>query len=278
MIDLHCHSTRSDGSEPPARVVELAAAAGCEAVALTDHDTTSGNGEAGGRARELGVGFVPGCEVSCRFSPGTLHLLCYFVDEGGGPLPDLLARLRGDRETRNERLVARLNELGFPISLELVEAAAGGGEIGRPHFARVLAETGAVASYQDAFDSLLGKGGPAYIPKAFVDPSDAIAAATASGALTVLAHPFSLGLEPAGLEAAVAELAAAGLTGLECLYGRYSPEDRAGLLGVARRHGLVATGGSDYHGSFKPDLSVGTGTGDLDVPVSALDELRARLA
>lgn len=276
MIDLHCHSTRSDGSEAPARVVELAADAGCTALALTDHDTTSGNAEAGLRAAGLGLGFVAGCEISCRFSPGSLHLLCYFADDDG-PLGRLLARLRHDRETRNERLVARLRGLGYEVSLERVQAVAGGGEIGRPHFARLLAESGAVATYEEAFDTLLGKGGPAYVPKAFVDPPDAIAAAGGSGALAVLAHPLSLRLEPAALDRVVGELAAAGLTGLECLYGRYSPVEREGLAAIARRHRLVVTGGSDFHGSFKPDLSIGTGTGDLDVPPSALDELRARL-
>jgi predicted metal-dependent phosphoesterase TrpH len=278
VIDLHTHSTCSDGSESPIRVVELAAEAGCGAVALTDHDGTDGNAEAQERATSLGIDFVAGCEVSCRFSPGTLHLLCYFVTAGESPLQDQLERLRRDRETRNERLVGRLNELGVPITFDQVEAVAGGGAIGRPHFATVLADMGAVDSYQDAFDSLLGKNGPAYIPKAFIDAPASIEAARSSGALTVLAHPLSLGLEPADLDRTVAELAAAGLTGLECIYGRYTPVDRTGLLEIARRHDLVATGGSDFHGSFKPDLSVGTGQGDLDVPDTVLADLRMRLA
>jgi predicted metal-dependent phosphoesterase TrpH len=236
-------------------------------------------------ALELAIGFVPGCEVSCKFSPGTMHLLCYFVEPGDGPLQQQLVRLRRDRETRNERLVARLNELGIPITLEQVGRVAGtagagstGGAIGRPHFARVLAEMGAVSSYQDAFDSLLAKGGPAYIPKAFVDAPTTIEAATGSGALAVLAHPFSLGLEPPELDRTVGELAAAGLTGVECWYGGYSKSERAWLLELAGRHGLVATGGSDFHGTFKADLFVGIGLGDLEVPDSALAALRARLA
>ena len=285
VIDLHCHSTCSDGSETPGRVVELAAEAGLAAVALTDHDGLDGVEAAATRALELAIGFVPGCEVSCKFSPGTMHLLCYFVEPGDGPLQQQLVRLRRDRETRNERLVARLNELGIPITLEQVGRVAGtagagstGGAIGRPHFARVLAEMGAVSSYQDAFDSLLAKGGPAYIPKAFVDAPTTIEAATGSGALAVLAHPFSLGLEPPELDRTVGELAAAGLTGVECWYGGYSKSERAWLLELAGRHGLVATGGSDFHGTFKADLFVGIGLGDLEVPDSALAALRARLA
>lgn len=276
MIDLHTHSRCSDGSDTPARVVELAAEAGCTAVALTDHDGLAGIAEARARAAELGVDLVPGCEVSCAFSPGTEHVLCYFVEDGEGPLQEQLARLRADRETRNVRLVARLNELGIPITEELLVEEAGNATIGRPHFAAVLVRLGAVESYQDAFDRLLGKGGPAYIPKAFIDAPTTIAAASASGALTVLAHPLSLGLEPAALDEEVGELTEAGLTGLECFYGRYAPEERDGLVALARRHGLVATGGSDYHGTYKPDLRVGTGTGDLEVPDTALAELSSR--
>jgi hypothetical protein len=276
MIDLHTHSTCSDGSDPPTRIVELAAEAGCSAVALTDHDGLSGIDAARARAGELGVEFVAGCEVSCRFSPGTQHVLCYFAEPGEGPLQDQLERLRSDRDTRNDRLIARLNELGIPITEELLREEAGDATLGRPHFAAVLVRLGAVKSYQDAFDTLLAKGGPAYFPKAFIDAPTTIAAAEGSGALAVLAHPLSLGLEPAELERQVAELAEAGLTGIECWYGRYAPEERQGLADLAGRYGLVATGGSDYHGTYKPDLSVGTGKGDLDVPHSALTELTSR--
>ncbi|MHB8246675.1 MAG: PHP domain-containing protein [Acidimicrobiales bacterium] len=276
MIDLHNHSTCSDGSESPTRVVQLAAAAGCSAVALTDHDGLSGIEEARSAATDSGIAFVPGCEVSCQFSPGTMHVLCYFVEPGEGPLQSQLERLQTDRATRNVRLIQRLNDLGIAITLEEVEAEAGGTTLGRPHFARALKEKGVVETFQEAFDTLLAKGGPAYIPKAFISIATTIEAARGSGAVAVLAHPLSLGLEPSELERTIGELAEAGLTGLECWYGRYSAEERSGLSSIARRFGLVATGGSDYHGSFKPDLSVGTGLGDLDVPDSALEELSAR--
>jgi predicted metal-dependent phosphoesterase TrpH len=276
MIDLHTHSTCSDGSDPPTRIVELAAEAGCSAVALTDHDGLSGIDAARARAAELGVEFVAGCEVSCRFSPGTQHVLCYFAEPGEGPLQDQLERLRSDRDTRNDRLIARLNELDIPITEKMLREEAGDATLGRPHFAAVLVRLGAVESYQDAFDRLLAKGGPAYFPKAFIDAPTTIEAARGSGALAVLAHPLSLALEPAELERQVAELAEAGLAGMECWYGRYSPEERQGLVDIAHRYGLVATGGSDFHGTYKPDLSVGTGKGDLNVPESALAELTAR--
>ncbi len=277
MIDLHSHSTCSDGSETPRGVVELAAGAGLSALALTDHDGLEGIAEAAAAAGELGVGFVPGCEISVAFSPGTMHLLCYFVEPGDGPLHKLLARLRADRETRNERLVSRLLDLGIGITMDEVAAEAGGGVIGRPHFAAVLSRKGVVSGYEAAFEGLLAKGGPAYVGKASVAAGEAISAAKASGALVVLAHPLSLGLPTSELRACVGGLAGAGLVGLECHYARYSPFEREALADLARRLGLVATGGSDFHGSYKPGISVGFGTGDLRVEDGVLDELRDRL-
>jgi predicted metal-dependent phosphoesterase TrpH len=276
VIDLHAHSTCSDGSETPEKIVELAAAAGCTAIALTDHDGLEGIARAGTRAASLNIGFVPGCEVSCVFSPGTMHMLSYFVEPDDGPLQSELERLRQDRANRNERLVVRLRDLGLPISFGQVQAAAGGSVIGRPHFASVLVSNGAASDIQDAFNRLLAKGAPAYIPKARVDAKTLIGAARESGAVAVLAHPFSLGLEAPEFDRVLDELVAAGLSGMECYYGRYSPKEQAGLVEVARRHGLVPTGGSDFHGRFKPDLLIGTGTGDLHVPDTALSELESR--
>ena len=278
VIDLHCHSTCSDGSETPEHVVELAAEAGCSAVALTDHDGLGGIVAASRRADELGIGFVAGCEVSCAFSPGTMHVLCYFVDEHDpdGPLQAELGRLRQDRASRNELLVARLAELGLPITFAEVQAAAGSTTIGRPHFASVLVANGAASSIQDAFDRYLAKGRPGYVRKARIDAAVALDRAAGSKAVAVLAHPLSLGVEPDELERIIGELVAKGLGGIECYYGRYSPTERDGLVAIADRFGIVATGGSDYHGTFKPDLFVGTGRGDLDVPERALNELTAR--
>ena len=275
VIDLHTHSTCSDGSETPGRVVEHAAAAGCSAVALTDHDTLAGLPEAAARAAALGVRLVPGCEVSCATATGSMHILCYFID-GSGPLAVQLSSLREDREHRNRDLVARLRTLGLPISEEEVLAEAGGSGVGRPHFAAVLVRNGAAASIQDAFDRYLAKGRPGYVPKARVEPTEIIERAVASGGCAVLAHPLSLELEPPDLERRLAELAAAGLSGMECAYGRYDPPTRAVLAATAARLDLVATGGSDYHGSYKPDLAVGTGRGDLDVPDEVLAALEAR--
>jgi len=276
VIDLHVHSACSDGSETPARIVELAVAAACEAVALTDHDSVAGVAEARTRAEDLGIEFLSGCEVSCTSSPGTMHMLNYFVEADDGPLQAELERLRDDRVHRNERLVQRLAELGLPITFEQVQAVAGGSVVGRPHFASVLVANGAATNIQDAFDRILAKGAPGYIPKARIDAATCITASKDSGAVAVLAHPLSLGLEVPELDRLLAELSAIGLCGMECYYGRYSPEQRSGLADLAKRHGLVATGGSDFHGRFKPDLAVGIGTGDLDVPNDVVGKLLAR--
>jgi predicted metal-dependent phosphoesterase TrpH len=277
VIDLHTHSVQSDGSDAPARVAELAALARCSAFALTDHDTLIGQAEAARRAAELGVELVPGCEVSCAFAGTSAHILCYFVTDREGPLQDELARLRGDRVARNKQMVERLNSLGIPVTYdELLEQAGGEENAGRPHFAELLVRHGAADSVPDAFERWLASGQPAYIPKARVTPEQVAGLARDSGGVAVLAHPFTLGLEPRDLERAVTELAASGLTGLESYYGRYTHDQRSNLADLARRTGLVATGGSDYHGTTKPDLSVGTGRGDLKVPDSVLDNLVAR--
>jgi predicted metal-dependent phosphoesterase TrpH len=276
MIDLHTHSTVSDGSDTPARVAELAQMNGCSAFALTDHDRMDGLEAAGKRAAEVGVELVPGCEISCEVLKGTMHVLIYFVDPGG-TLEAELVRLQEARDARNARMFQRLSdELGLPITAEEVEAEAGGKGVGRPHVAAVLARKGVVGSIQEAFDRFLAKGQPGYVDKERLHPDQAIKLARESNAVAVLAHPLSLGLEPAELDRTIGELGGLGLAGAEAIYGRYTPEERSQVAGLATRHRLVVTGGSDFHGAYKPDLQVGIGRGDLDIPDTVLEELAAR--
>ncbi len=275
LIDLHTHSTVSDGSDAPARIAELAAAAGCEAFALTDHDRMDGLVEAGERAAALKVQFVPGCELSCDVPSGTMHVLVYWARRGS-PLEDELGRIQRGRTDRNERLLGKLRDLGVEVSARELEEEAGGKGVGRPHVAAILVRKGHATSIQDAFDRFLAKGQPAYVERERLTPQEAMRLATASSGVPVLAHPLSLGLPPTELDRQVGELAELGLSGLEATYGRYDAEQRAGLSDVAARHGLVATGGSDHHGTYKPDLQVGIGRGDLDVPATVLEELTAR--
>jgi 3',5'-nucleoside bisphosphate phosphatase len=275
VIDLHTHSTISDGSDPPERIPELAAEAGCSAVALTDHDRQDGISVAAARAAELGVRLVPGCEISCEH-PGTMHVLVYFLEPGEGPLQDELVRLQEVRDTRNRKMADLMASLGLPVTYDEIQTEAGGKGAGRPHIAAILVRKGVVGSVQEAFDVWLAKGKPAYMDKERLEADRALELARASGGVPVLAHPLSLGLEPAQLESTVAELAGLGLAGLEAIYGRYAYEEWEAIARLAERHGLVYTGGSDHHGSYKPDLRVGVGRGDLNVPDSCLAALEDR--
>jgi 3',5'-nucleoside bisphosphate phosphatase len=278
VIDLHSHSTVSDGTDTPTGVVALGTAAGLSALALTDHDTLEHLPEARAAAgRDLRL--VPGCEISCELAgraPGTMHLLVYFVDESPGPLQDRLGVLQAGRGDRNVRIIDTLRANGMDVDLGDVLALAGEGSVGRPHVARVLMEKGYVSSIQEAFDRWLAKGRPAYFERVRLTPEESIELAHASGGVTVMAHPGSLDLDDTALDAFVSELAARGLDGVECEYGRYSREERGAYAALARRHGLAVTGGSDYHGDNKPDLRVGVGRGDLEVPDELLDALEAR--
>ena len=276
VIDLHTHSNVSDGSDTPEELVDLAVKAGLSALALTDHDRQDGIEGARRRADAAGIELVPGVEISCHHK-GTMHMLVYFLEPGDGPLQDELVRLQVVRQTRNERLLARLAELGMPVTMDELEAEAGPTGAGRPHLAAILVRKGYASSIQDAFDRYMAKGRPAYMEKERLNPAHAISLALQSGALPVLAHPFSLGLSPEEMEPAIRELADGGLVGLEAIYGRYSREERADLAVIAAHAGLAITGGSDHHGTYKPDLSVGTGRGDLHVPDGALAALRDRL-
>jgi len=277
VIDLHTHSTVSDGSEAPERIVELAHEVGCSAVALTDHDSLAGLARARDRADRLGIRLVAGCEVSCvPIATGGVHVLVYFVDDPTSPLGRELDRLRDDRRARNLALVERLNQLGIAVTLPMVAAHAGSDAgIGRPHFAQAMVDLGTVGSVDEAFERYLGNGGTAYVPKGRLTVADVCGLARDSGGVAVLAHPTTVGLAGDALAEVVRGMADAGLGGLEAVYGRYSPQLRTDLGNLARRFGLVATGGSDFHGATKPDLYVGTGTGDLKVPDRVLDQLEA---
>jgi predicted metal-dependent phosphoesterase TrpH len=278
VIDLHTHSNVSDGSDPPERIPELAAEAGCTAVALTDHDSLAGIAPARRRADRLGITLVPGVEVSCSSAgPGGMHVLVYFVDDDASPLGVELVRLREDRRRRNLALAERLDFLGIPVTYEMVVAEAGGESgVGRPHFAAAMVAAGVADSIDDAFDRFLTNRRPGFVPKARLSAGDVARLARDSGGVAVLAHPFSLGLQGDDLARVVEELAAAGFVGLEAHYGRYSPRQRQQLGNLARRFGLVPTGGSDHHGRAKPDLRVGTGQGDLTVPDRVLAQLEER--
>lgn len=276
-VDLHTHSDVSDGSETPERIVEMARDTRLTAVALTDHDTLEGIPRAQAAAAGIGVDLIPGVELSCDWSNGGCHIVVLWLPPGAGPLQDRLHELQIARDGRNDRILERLAGLGIDIDPDDLAAQSGGGVTGRPHIAALMVEQGVVSSIRAAFDEYLGNGKPAYVDRARLSPEDAIRLAGESGAVTVLAHPHTLGLDNAAeYREALERLADAGLTGVECWYGEYSPAYRRSMVEVARSHGLVPSGGSDFHGSYKPGLLVGTGRGDLVVPDHILEELADR--
>ncbi|MGI6668556.1 MAG: PHP domain-containing protein [Acetivibrionales bacterium] len=272
-IDLHVHTTASDGSMTPAEIVRYAYEKGLAAVAITDHDTMDGVEQALEEGRKLGFEVIAGVEISVDFMP-EMHLLGYFLDGHYEPILNTLQDLREKREYRNPRIVSKLNDLGIEISMSEVDKKAGGSIISRAHIARVLVEKGYVADMEEAFDKYLAFGRKAYVKKEKLAPDEGIAAIIRSGGIPVLAHPIYLDMTMAQLDNLLGELAEAGLKGIEAYYTDNTASQTEELLQLAKRHSLVATGGSDFHGSFKPEIELGSGRGLLRVPYSVLEQLR----
>ena len=272
-VDLHTHSTYSDGLLSPAALIAEAAARGVRFLALTDHDTVAGVAEAREAGDRSGVEIIPGVELSAALAHGEeVHLLGYFVDVADPALLAGLATYARAREERMERMLDRLRRVGAPVDPDRVRVIAGHGTVGRPHLARALAEAGHAADVSDAFARYVGSGRPAFVPRPRVDPRDAIALVRAAGGVPVLAHPYSAG----GVESVLDRLVPAGLAGLEVDYGEYTPAERDVLRRIAARRGLIATGGSDYHG---PDARrSGRELGAAPVPLAAVEALRAAAA
>ncbi|MER0482486.1 PHP domain-containing protein [Streptomyces sp. Edi2] len=250
-IDLHTHSTASDGTDTPAELVHGAAAAGLDVVALTDHDTVGGHADARA-ALPAGLTLVTGAELSCRLDGVSLHMLAYLFDPDEPELARERELVRDDRVPRAQGMVAKLRELGVPVTWEQVARIAGDGAVGRPHIATALVELGVVGSVSDAFTSeWLANDGRAYVEKHEFDPFDAIRLVKAAGGVTVFAHPLAVKRGSCVPESAIAELAAAGLDGIEVDHMDHDEPTRARLRGLAADLGLLTTGSSDYHGSRK---------------------------
>ncbi|MEV6753799.1 PHP domain-containing protein [Streptomyces sp. NPDC051214] len=253
-IDLHTHSTASDGTDTPAQLVRNAAAAGLDVVALTDHDTTRGYAEAVAALEGLdrGLTLVTGAELSCRLDGVGLHMLAYLFDPDEPELARERELVRDDRVPRAKAMIDKLRALDVPVTWEQVARIAGDGSVGRPHIAEALVELGVVPTVSDAFtQDWLADGGRAYAEKHELDPFDAIRLVKAAGGVTVFAHPAAVKRGQVVPEAAMAALAAAGLDGIEADHMDHDPATRTRLHGIAADLGLLATGSSDYHGSRK---------------------------
>jgi predicted metal-dependent phosphoesterase TrpH len=248
--DLHTHSSVSDGTEPPAIVIRRAAEAGLDVVALTDHDTVAGQREAASALPE-GLTLLPGAELSCRLEGHSVHMLAYLFDPENDQLAGEMAEIRESRLHRARAMVRKLNDLGAPVTWEQVSEIAGGGVVGRPHVARAMVEAGVISHFDEAFTpEWIGPGGRAHVSRYALDPAKAIRLVRAAGGVTVLAHPRGQTRGWQIPDEVIADLSAAGLTGMEINHPQQDEEERARLTELASRLGLIASGGSDDHGSL----------------------------
>lgn len=268
-VDLHIHSTASDGRFSPAEIVSKSAEAGLTVIALADHDTVDGIAPALEAARASpGLRVIPGVEISTDVPTGEVHILGYFIDHTRLELLSALARMRDSRIQRARGMLGKLKTLGVIIDWNRVREIAGGGSIGRPHIAQVMLEEGYITSIKEAFVRYISWGGPAYVAREKLSPADAVILIRQSGGLPVLAHPLTIN----DSEAMVGELKAAGLAGIEAYYANYTAPEIRRLTALANRQNLVITGGSDYHGI---DATDETELGGTEVPLACAERLIA---
>jgi predicted metal-dependent phosphoesterase TrpH len=275
-VDLHLHTTASDGVLSPSEIVRYAKAKGLQAIAITDHDTIDGCEEGLSEGKRIGFEVIPGIEISADHSPGSMHILGFFLDIRHPLLNERLEYLQKARAERNPKMVAKLNQLGIEVTYEEVLKASGGGQVGRPHFANVLLEKKIVKSFQEAFDRFLKKGAPAYVDKFRFTSKEALHFIHEAGGVAVLAHPNTLGVKGmTELEKVILRLVDEGLQGIEVYYPEHSAAEVALYKTLADRYHLLSTGGTDYHGIEKNELDIGVGRGEMKLPYSIVENIKA---
>ena len=277
MIDLHSHSTFSDGSLTPEQLVREAERARISALALTDHDSIIGLERFMAACSKSIVRGVPGVEISvdCNPSDATMHILGYFIDPANAQLNEHINRLRDGRQHRNEEILKRLNAMGLMLNMNEISAFAGENNVGRLHFAQALMARGYVRNTHEAFDKYLARGKSGYANRLRFKPIGGVEMIRQSGGIAVLAHPFTLNLGKQALADCVGKLAQAGLQGIEIYYPQHSPKMVRQYLDLAKQFHLIATGGTDFHGTPMPDIKLGRGFGALNVPNAVLEQLDA---
>lgn len=275
-VDLHLHTTASDGVMSPSEIVRYAKARGLHAIAITDHDTIDGLEEGLSEGKRIDFEVIPGIEISAEHSPGSMHLLGFFLDIHHPLLNEKLKYLQKARAERNPKIAERFKQLGIDITYEEVKRASGGGQVGRPHFAQVLLEKNIVTSFQEAFDRFLKKGAPAYVDKLRFTPKETIYLINEAKGVAVLAHPKTLNLKGyLELETLIVRLIEEGLKGIEVYYPEHSPLEVAKYKTLAERYNLLVTGGTDYHGIEKNGMEIGIGRGEMRLPYSIVERIRA---
>lgn len=275
-IDLHVHTSASDGELTPEQAVAYASGKGLAAIAITDHDTAAGAAEAMACAEKYGVEVVPGIEISTDYRGLGVHILGYFIDPESPALRPVLDWIVADRKRRNHEIIELMRRDGIDISAGELAEKYPGSVIGRPHFAAELVERGLAESVQDGFERYLNRGKKYFRPRTFLPVEEAIAAIKGAGGKAVFAHPLQYGLRQDALLALAVYLRDCGVVGMECLYSGYTPEDSEFLAKFAGSFRMCITGGSDFHGAGKPQIDMGSGKGELCVPYALLEELRKK--
>jgi predicted metal-dependent phosphoesterase TrpH len=278
-IDLHIHSTASDGSFTPAEILDHAQKLNLAAIAITDHDSIDGSRQALRIGIPPSFNFLTGVEISAAHPPffpgsGSFHILGYDIHLDNRDLNQALSKLQDARKNRNPAILKRLNKLGFQISLEEVNQEVGEGQLGRPHIAYAMVKKGFVASIDEAFDKYLGTSGPAYVDKYRIECEHAINIIRAAGGVPVLAHPALLNIENnQKLDALLQNLMKIGLAGIEVYYPGHSPQQIRQYTELAGKYGLLMTGGTDFHGTITPQIKMGSGKGSLFIPYLLYEKL-----
>lgn len=273
MIDLHLHTTASDGCLTPKKLVEMAVERGMEAISITDHDTIGGLSEGAARARELGIKFVNGIELSSEWEGREIHILGYFLNPEDNKIKKELIKIQEARETRNYRILEKLSKYRMNITMEELVEEAGGDIISRAHIANLMLKKGYVYTKGEIFKRYLGIGGLAYVPKGDLTPERAVEIIIENGGIASLAHPKYISEDEGKLMGVIEKLKAAGLEAMEVYYSSFSLKEVIKYKKLARRAGLLLTGGSDYHGGNKGNIEIGDGR----VPMRVYEELEELL-
>lgn len=271
-IDLHTHSTFSDGTFTPSQLVKYAEEKGLKAFALTDHDTTEGIKEA--KSIETNVEVISGVEISTRYDKKEIHIVGLYVNENDADLNKQLKYYREKRVTRNFEILEKLNSLGVDITIDDVKESCTGDVISRAHIAKALVSKGFVGSYTEAFDRYLGDNKCAYVPRETLNYEESMELITKAGGVPVLAHPLLYKMSDTNLENMMVKLRQKGLKAVEVYYSTHSNSDTQHIMAMANRVGLIYSGGSDFHGATKPKIDMGTGMGKLAVPYEILEKIR----
>lgn len=269
--DLHVHSTYSDGTCTPSEIIDMAVRLELNYIALTDHDTVDGieemkNASEIHRKNGYNITIIPGVELSCAFSGPDLHILGLNIDYKSDILIDKLKECKESRRTRNDKMIEKMQGLGFDITKEKIYALYGDVSITRAHFARYLTDMGYTSSKNEAFEKYLGHNGPVYVQRDKLSPKDAIQLIKAAKGHPVLAHPLLYNLDDIQLNELLSQLKEYGLWGIEAIYSLNTPMDEIYLKELAKKYNLFITGGSDFHGTNKPDIKLVTGHGNLKIP------------